>query len=258
MVGFFIKKSFFDGWDNLIGMVLHNLGYLAVLLGLFGSMSLMQSHVTLGILCLVGTALIFALYTAGAAASSYGYSRYERPGFAGFAKGFRHSWRHAILFWVMVMLEASLVLLVIPFYLSFGTVFGTIVAVVLFWVFVALFLATMYYFPLSNAMSGDRPTKTLKKSFLIVFDNLGFSLFMAVYVIVSFAISVLLAGLAPGGCGIMLACQDAIKLLMFKYDYLEENPDADRRHIPWDELLYEERECVGHRSFKNMIFPWKD
>jgi hypothetical protein len=56
----------------------------------------------------------------------------------------------------------------------------------------------------------------------------------------------------------LLASSDAIKLMMYKYDYLEAEADADRKHIPWDELLYEERESVGNRSLKNMIFPWKD
>ena len=35
MKGFFIKKAFFDGWDNLIAMVVLNLIYVALfLLGL--------------------------------------------------------------------------------------------------------------------------------------------------------------------------------------------------------------------------------
>jgi hypothetical protein len=258
MLGFFIKKSFFDGWDNLIGMVLHNLGYLVVLLALFGSMSLSQSHLVLSVASLVLTALLFALYTAGVSASAYAYSKYERIGFSGFYKGLKHSIRHALLFWVLTLLDASLIVLVIPFYLSFGNAFGTILSVILFWVFIGLFLALMYFYPLSNIMSGDRPLKTLKKSFLIVFDNLWFSLFLAFDMVVSFVISIFLAGLAPGGCGILLEGQDATRLLMLKYDYLEANPDEDKRKIPWDELLYDEQECVGHRSLKNMIFPWKD
>jgi hypothetical protein len=43
-----------------------------------------------------------------------------------------------------------------------------------------------------------------------------------------------------------------------KYDYLEENPRADRKHIPWETLLREERERVGKRTLKGMIFPWKE
>jgi hypothetical protein len=41
MTGFFIKKAFFDGWDNLISMVVHNLGFLLILLAFMGSMKYM-------------------------------------------------------------------------------------------------------------------------------------------------------------------------------------------------------------------------
>jgi hypothetical protein len=44
---------------------------------------------------------------------------------------------------------------------------------------------------------------------------------------------------------------------MYKYDYLEKNP-GDRRRIPWDALLVEDRERVGKRTLKGMIFPWKE
>jgi hypothetical protein len=36
------------------------------------------------------------------------------------------------------------------------------------------------------------------------------------------------------------------------------HPDADRRHIPWEELLAEDREKTGTRSLRSFIFPWKD
>jgi hypothetical protein len=39
---------------------------------------------------------------------------------------------------------------------------------------------------------------------------------------------------------------------------LEENPDANRRKIPWDALLIDEKDRVGSRSIRGMIFPWKD
>ena len=54
-----------------------------------------------------------------------------------------------------------------------------------------------------------------------------------------------------------LASHDAVKLIMLKYDYLEENPDVDRKHLPWEDILFDEKEKVGPRTFRNMIFPWK-
>ena len=97
------------------------------------------------------------------------------------------------LFWALLVLNVTLILLVIPFYLSYGNIVGTVLSVVLFWVFAALSLALMYYFPLFYHMRGDTPVKTLKKSFILLLDNLGFSLFQAIYQMINLAISVMLA-----------------------------------------------------------------
>ncbi len=64
-------------------------------------------------------------------------------------------------------------------------------------------------------------------------------------------------GLVPGICGIMLSGQDMMKLLMKKYDWLEENPNKTKKDLNWDELLQEEKDTIGPRSLKSMIFPWK-
>lgn len=253
-----MKKAFFDGWDNLIGMVIHNLGFLVMILAMLGSLGLGETSIALSIFAMVLSLGVFSFYFAGTSASTHSYSRYEREGFAGFKRGIRESWRHALVFWFLLSLDFSLIMLVIPFYVSYGTILGTILSVILFWLFVGLNLALMYYFPLFYHMKGDTPLKTLKKCFIILLDNLWFSIFQAIYQIIILIISMILAGLAPGVTGMLLASSDATKLLMYKYDYLEENPEADRKHIPWDELLYEEQESVGHRSLRNMIFPWRD
>jgi hypothetical protein len=52
--------------------------------------------------------------------------------------------------------------------------------------------------------------------------------------------------------------QAGFKLRLLKYDYLENDSDANRKRIPWDALLIDERERVGKRSLRGMIFPWKE
>ena len=118
-------------------------------------------------------------------------------------------------------------------------------------------LALPYYFALSSYLPGDRPLKTLRKCFIIAGDNMGFTIFFLLYNIVCLALTVFTMGLVPGIAGMNLASHDAVRLLMLKYDYLEEHPDADRRHLPWADILYDEEEKVGPRSLKSMIFPWK-
>jgi hypothetical protein len=258
MTGFFIKKAFFDGWDNLISIVVLNLGYLLIMFLGVGSLSLLADTALLSVLGLLIATGLFAFYSAATTSMTWSYTHYERPGWDGFVQGIRISWRHSLLYWVLVMLDVSLLVFIIPFYLAVAKIATLLLSVVLFWVFIALSLSLLYYYPLFFAMQGDRPTKTLKKSFIIVADNLFFTLFLALHQAVTFVISILLAGLAPGIGGLQIGQSVAVKLLMLKYDWFEENPEANRKEIPWDELLWEERESVGHRSLKNMIFPWKD
>ena len=71
-------------------------------------------------------------------------------------------------------------------------------------------------------------------------------------------LSLLTATMIPGVAGISLSRMDTTKLLMLKYDFLEANPDSTKKDINWEDLLYEERQLVGPRTLKGMIFPWKD
>ena len=44
--------------------------------------------------------------------------------------------------------------------------------------------------------------------------------------------------------------------------YLEEHPELttkkERKNIPWEELIYEDRETLGPRKLRSFLFPWKD
>ncbi len=258
MIGFFIKKAFFDGWDNLIGIVLFNIGYIAMLfIAFWVSMTLGQMNWMLGYLAVILFCFLYAVLMGGTAAVAHNYSDYKRESWSEFKRGIKRNIRHSALYFVLILLFIANFFLIIPFYASFGNIVGYLLAVVMLWVEIILALMLPYYFPLMNLLPGDNARKTLKKCLLIVGGNMGFTLFFLVYRIICLAISVFTLGIVPGFVGMQLASQDAMKLLMFKYDYLDENPDADIKHIPWDDLLYDEREKVGPRSLKSMIFPWK-
>ena len=85
---------------------------------------------------------------------------------------------------------------------------------------------------------------------------------MLLYSAVLIIITPFLAFLAPGFSGLLLAWNNAFRLRMYKYDWMEQHPEIPiqtaRKQIPWDELLAEDRETVGSRSIRNLIFPWKD
>ena len=254
MKGFFIKKAFFDGWDNLIAIALMNIAFLAVIY--LGFMAFLAFSAFAALIIPLLLAFVSVLM-GGSASAVHNYSDYKGDTWAALRKGIARNIRHSLLFAIVLIIAVFNVILLIPFYLSYGNAFGIIISVMLFWVEIIIVLCLPYYFPLMNHLPADRPLKTARKCFIIVGDNFGFTIFFLFYNLICTALSIFTMGIIPGITGMQLAAEDAVRLLMMKYDYLEENPDADRKHIPWDELLYEEREKVGPRSFKSMIFPWK-
>jgi hypothetical protein len=145
----------------------------------------------------------------------------------------------------------------IPFYVAQKGFLGVFFASLLFWVCLIVVLASQYFLPLI-ARRGGGIKKNAKVAMILFMDNIGFTFFLFLYNIVTLVVSVFIAFLVPGLAGIALAGADAVKLRLKKYDWLEENPEADKKHVPWATLLEEEKELVGVRTLKGMIFPWKE
>ena len=129
------------------------------------------------------------------------------------------------------------------------------------WIDLFIILAFQWFIPIRSLMHNNFK-KCLKKSFLIFFDNKGFTFLTALYNLVLIAISVFFIGFIPSFSGILLANTNALRIRLYKYDYLEEHPEletrAEQKQIPWEELIYEDREALGPRKFKSFIFPWKE
>jgi hypothetical protein len=258
MIGFLIKKAFFDAWDNLIGLVVSNLGYIVVLvLFTLDAGKLIGSQYVNFLVMLIGL-LLLSFHNVGVAKITFAYSNYKREGWEGYKEGLRLFWRHGFGLFFINLFMAILALLVIPFYYSMGNPFGLVICVILLWVMLTFLLSIQYFLPLMVNFSGDKPLKTLKKSFIMAIGNLGSSFFLLFYNTIQLGLTVVTAGLLFNGTGINLVNMDAFKLLLLRIDYIEEHEDVNVKEMPWDDILYEERESVGSRTLKGMIFPWKD
>jgi len=77
-------------------------------------------------------------------------------------------------------------------------------------------------------------------------------------IVIIFFISVFFAYLLPGIMTIFLWLNVGIKLRLYKYDFLEINKGSERKNIPWEELIAKDREMLGRRTLRGLIFPWKD
>ena len=257
MIWFFIKKAFFDGWDNLISLILLNLGYVAVLGLGYLVFHAMQVSLLFGFFVLVAWVVLFQIYSGAVSFYAVYYVNYQRPGFRELLEEGKRALIYVPLISLITVMLVLVMFLVIPFYLSAPGLFSLFAASLVFWASIYLAMVLLYFFPVAAQLK-DRPVKVLKKSSLLVLDNLGLSFFLLFYTIFNGVISMFTAFLIPGFASILMSHQGALKLRMFKYDYLEEHPNTSRRDIPWDALLMDEREKVGHRSIKGMIFPWKD
>ena len=257
MIGFLIKKNFFDLWDNLFRVALLNLGFIASMAIPVFIPTLLESVPVLGMAVLfIGIVWCF-IYLSTAAHCLKTVSDYGSFGFADFFSNLKICWPLGLIAGVLVFISYLLVTVVIRFYLSMNSMIGLFLAAIIFWTLVVSLLSLQFLFTVRSRLD-TKTLKIMKKCFIFFFDNPGFCLFTFINNLVMLAISLFLAFLFPGPAGILLFLDEGLRLRLLKYDWLEQNPEANRRKIPWDALLIDERERTGTRSFKNFIFPWKD
>jgi len=257
MVGFLIKKNFFDFWDNLFKMALINLGFLASIAFPIFIPPLFGAIPFLGMLTLLVGILWCFVYLSAAALSLKSVSDYGNFGFADFFQNLKTIWPVGLVAGGFVFLAVILCTIIIPFYLGLESMLGLMLAAVIFWSLVTTILALQFFFAVRFRLDASI-VGSIKKCFIIFFDNPMFCIFSMIHSVIVLLLSIPLAFFAPGPSGILLFLDEGLRLRLMKYDWLEANPEADRRKIPWEAILIDEMEKTGTRSLKNFIFPWKD
>ncbi|MCG8571156.1 MAG: hypothetical protein MJB14_13565 [Spirochaetes bacterium] len=257
MFGFLIKKTFFDFWDNFLSIAILNLGFvlfapLAYLVYIF-----IDFNFLIFIILLFIWLFCFNLYLGIAAMAAGDIAFHLKIDFKKVFSFGQEIITHVLLLTVIMLLMIMVVVFIFPFYLRFNHFISTIALVFLFWFTISCFLAIQYFYPVRKQLT-DKNMKILKKCFILYLDNLFFTINIAISAFLIFCFSVLLVFLFPGFVGVLILYQNALKLRLYKYDYLEKKPETDKKHIPWYDLLGEERKKIGSRSFRSIIFPWKD
>jgi len=260
MIGFLIKKTFYDIWDNMFRIVLINLGFIVSLT----IPIILPGYIPIPILSIVvmviGVFWCF-VYLAATALSVKAVSDYGVFNFADFIANLKAGWPAGMILALGAFIIYLIFRIIIPFYLDMNSLVGLLLAALIFWSLILALFSFQYFFAI-RARLDTKLIKVIKKCFIIFFDNPGFSIFSLLYTLVTLVVSLIFALLLPGPAGLLLFLDEGLRLRLMKYDWLEENPPAagspKRRSIPWDALLIEEREKTGSRTLKNFIFPWKD
>lgn len=264
MFSFIIKKSFCDGWDNLLSLVISNFIFMFIGLG-----TILLNYVVSQTGFVFTDILMYFLFVSVLSIIAFAYSElavkiadFRSVRVTDFFKAIPKVIKDAVLFAVMCGMIFMISIIGIMYYFTqVKSVTGLFLSAMILWIDLFLILALQWFIPL-HAMFHNNFRKCLKKCFIIFLDNFGFSLAVFLYNIVLSVISVFFLGFLPSCAGILIADCNALRILIYKYDYLEEHPElktpAERKRIPWEELIYEDRETLGPRRLKSFIFPWKE
>ena len=254
-----LKKSFFDAWDNLGALIICNLAFIFIsALGLMPMLKILETgEISGGLILVLLVPLLFV--TLGVISSFMSQiADYQRLSWGDLPEAIQSTWKNSLIISLITMVFFSMSVFGMVYYTSLKSVLGLAASALLFWISVGVFFTLIWFFPVRNRLTGGF-RKSLRKSALIMFDNLFLTIILSVIVIpVNLLLWPMTAFGAFGPAGIQLYLNAALRLLLFKYDWLEGNQEADRKDVPWYELLVEEKERVGKRTLKGMIFPWKE
>ncbi len=257
MIGFLLKKAFWDTWDNMGRVMLLNLIMILLsVIPVFAPQWLAAVPV-LSVLSLIAGVLLIFVFAGGASRFVKDIVYYDSPEIKDLFTYIRQNALPSLVLGAASLLFTFVCYTGFLFYGQLNNLMGLLGVAFLFWVTLIGTNVALFFFPVMNTLDRTLP-RIIRKCFILFFDNTGTAFFLLVGVIFNAGLSVVLALIIPGIGGILVLLESAMKLLMLKYDYLEENPEADRKKIPWGALLLDEKEKVGKRSLKGTIFPWKD
>ena len=274
MLGFFFKKNFYDGWDNVLFIFVPNL-ILDVFFLIGGGLFYLGTKVngTAGIIIWGCTVLlviiagsILSLAWAESAAKIADYESAEiKPFFTSLKTCIKDGILYGIvLFAVLLVSAAGIIFYFRPVSGATLPFIGLMAGSVFFWIMLTI-ISALFWYPSLRAIMHNPFKKSIKKCFIILFDNIGSCVVLGIYNFFLLIISIIMVGLAPGLGGIGLSRVNFLRILLKKYDYLEiaEKEAAGkkpvfRNKIPWQELLKEDIEITGSRSIKSFFMPWKE
>lgn len=258
MIGFIIKKAFFDTWDNLIKFVVFNFMTLPFLVLAYYGFKLVAMGGLIGFavvfIALVG--LIIHQGTISYFIKEIGNS--QSVSIKEYFKYLKTDFKIKLQFGVALSFFITITSFAIMYYLNGTGMMSLIPLALVFWFSVITSMATLMFFPIKIRLEGDFK-KVIKKCFILLLDNPLAGIVVFIYSILLFLLSIPSLGLLPPGLSSIACVLDTtVHLYDLKYDYLDKNPDANRKKIPWKELTWDLNENIGPRSLKGMIFPWKD
>ncbi len=260
LIDIFIKKNFYESWDNFFKLFLLNLPVTLVFLPAFYFAFIFLPILPIALLITVISVYGFNVYFGVMSASVFVLMNNQQLTFKKYFSFFKTSLKPSVKLTLIDLIIIIIFFFVIPFYLKTGGFIGLISSSVIFWTVVLWIFASQYIWSL-RLLFPDVKGSIFKKSIALFFDNKLFSLLLISVSAAYIAVSIFTAFLLPGLSFICFFRQTGIKMRLKKYDFLETLSASQKiglTEIPWNEILVTERQDVDGRTLRGIIFPWKE
>jgi hypothetical protein len=256
MLLFLVKKTFFDMWDNLFPVFILNICMIILVALLLLVPTFVEFTGITFFLYIVGSLVILNFYIGAVYKYTLGISDYETGSIKDFILSIIHSWKENLASSLLMIGSGAIILVGLPYYFLSQSYLFIVFGVILMWVCITIFAAGLYFFPVSFRLKKNI-LQSIRISIAFVLENVVFTGFVLLVFILLIPLSLLLLLMFPGPVGMILWINECFKIRLYKYDYLKENPGADKKKIPWKDLIRSDVEKVGERTLRGMIFPWK-
>lgn len=258
MFKFLIKKSFFEGWDNLIPQFLYNIACMALIAAFLFVDNLFEDCTLLVFLPIIAAfLLLYCVLNFGIAGITHNWTQYQSSWGNGFGEAIKHHIPHILFFYVLALFCALEIIIMIPFYLNSMSFVGAFLAFIQIWITVFIAIGMQYYIPLCLFLDKENPFFIFKQCFVLFFDNFGFTIGVSVKTVLDFLISALSFFFIPGLVFINMSHMDAVKLLHLRYRWAKEH-NVEKKNVNIYDMLEDERTDLGKRSIRGMFRPWKN
>lgn len=257
---FFSHKAFFDGWDNLYNLIVMNIGFLAI----GGLLMVLPSAISLPgwffpvflLAALVASSIWLAAATRALLPAADSTTIEWRAVF----RQLRPAVKPGLQLAAMVVPLSAVFTVTLPYYLSGSSYLSILAFGLLLWVGLFCILVLQFFLAVEARYQAGF-AQSIRHCLVLVLDSPGFAILLLMHNSLTLVVSAFLALLAPGPAAVMLNINIAVKLRQYKLNWLaEHNPTRQRgrQAIPWPDLLQQDRELLGKRSLRGLIFPWKD
>ena len=275
MFGFFFKKNLCDVWDNIFYVVIVNFFSLIALsvtafamkVEFFSKIPEIYRYPVLFVTFIAGCILICTIAFAGSE-NAVAAANFNSPRYGNFFKRILPSFKDGAFSGLFIGLVATVACVSLPFYYrmwrpsdgSNGSPLWLVFMVMIFWFILTTVFAFQWFLPVRAIMKNNY-LKCLKKCYIIFFDNMIFTFWVTFVNFLNTLLTLVTFGLYPGMTGVIFTNVNALRICLYKYDWLEVNPGISleqRKNVPWEDLIAKDRKTLGPRTLKGFIFPWKE